>query len=99
MASLLPLHLSVYLTFLIKEMNRIKGTQIKNLITKFYYKDNHLCFQILIHCEDDKTIVYNEYTDYSLYKKEYNKLLEIKSENVNVDLPNTDVQTTNMSFV
>jgi hypothetical protein len=99
MASLLRLHKSVYLTFLIKEMNRIKGTQIKNLITKFYYKDNHLCFQILIHCEDDKTIVYNEYTDYSEYKKEYSKLLETKSENTFVNLPKTGAQSTNMSFV
>ena len=99
MASLLFHLLTVYVTFLIKEMNRIKGTQIKNLITKFYYKDNHLCFQILIHCEDDKTIVYNEYTDYAEYKNEYNKLLETKSEEAFVDLPKTDVQTTNMSFV
>ena len=80
-------------------MNRIKGTQIKNLITKFYYKDNHLCFQILLHCENDKTIVYNEYTDYAEYKKEYNKLLETKSEDAFVDLPNDGVQSSNMSFV
>ena len=80
-------------------MNTIKGTQIKNLITKFYYKDNHLCFQILIHCEGDKTIVYNEYTDYSEYKKEYNKLLEIKSDETSVNLPQTDTETSNMSFV
>ena len=99
MASFLFLPISVYLTFLIKEMNKIKGTQIKNLITKFYYKDNHLCFQILIHCEDDKTIVYNEYTDYAEYKKEYNILLETKSEETFVDLPKTDAQTSNMSFV
>ena len=80
-------------------MNTIKGTHIKNLITKFYYKNNHLCFQILIHCEDNKTIVYNEYTDYDEYKNEYNKLLETKSENASVDLSKTDAQITNMSFV
>ncbi len=80
-------------------MNSIKGTQIKNLITKFYYNDNHLCFQILIQCENDKTIVYNEYTDYSVYKTEYNKLLEMKAENASVDLSKSDAQTTNMSFV
>ena len=99
MASFLRFHISSYLTFLKKEMNSIKGTQIKNLITKFYYNDNHLCFQILIHCEDDKTIVYNEYTDYSVYKEEYNKLLETKAENAAVNLPKTDASTTNMSFV
>ena len=80
-------------------MNTIKGTHIKNLITKFYYKNNHLCFQILIHCKDDKTIIYKEYTDYDEYKNEYNKLLETKSENASVDLSKTDAQTTNMSFV
>lgn len=79
-------------------MDRIKGTQIKNLITKFFYKDNHLCFQILIHHEDDKMIVYNEYTDYSLYKTEYNKLLEIKAQSTVVDLPKTGAQSTNASF-
>ncbi len=80
-------------------MDKLKGTQIKNLITKFYYKDNHLCFQILLHCENDKTVVYNEYTDYDEYKKEYNKLLETKSDNAVVKLPKSDAETSKASFV
>ena len=81
-----------------EEMQRIKGTQIKNLITKFYYKDNHLCFQILIHGEADQTINYREFTDYDEYKQEYNILLKAKSENSVITIPDYKQKETQMNF-
>ena len=74
-------------------------TKVKNLITKFYYRDNHLCFQILIKCEADQTIVYREYTDYNLYKKEYDQLLQAKTNNQMVMVPQSGDVQTHMSFV
>ena len=80
------------------EMQRIKGIQIKNLITKFFYKENHLCFQILIHFGSDETVSYREFSDYATYKNEYNKLLSAKAENTLISIPGNKSKTTNLNF-
>ncbi len=80
-------------------MNTIHSSKIKNLITKFYYKDNHLCFQILLNCENDETRLYKEYEDYDQYKMEYNKLLEVKAANEFVLIEEEAVKETHLSFL
>lgn len=82
-----------------KNMHTIHSTKIKNLVTKFYYRDNHLCFQILLHCEGDETIVFKEFMDYAEYKLEYNRLLGAKSANECIVMPQQVSQNTHMSFV
>jgi len=80
-------------------MNTIHSSKIKNLITKFYYKDNHLCFQILLNCENNETRLYKEYEDYDQYKMEYNKLLDVKAANELVLVEEEAVRETHLSFL
>ena len=49
-----------------------------DLITKFYYKQNHLCFQIILITADKQNIPYKEYTDYNQYKSAFEKLSKMK---------------------
>ena len=60
---------------------------IDQLITKFFYRNNQLFFQILLNT-DNSTTTYGEYTDYSTYKKVYNQLLGCKNSGKQVSLPN-----------
>ena len=76
----------------------ITGTQIKNLITKFYYKNNNLCFQILLLLDQNKSVAYEEYVDYSAYKKAYNELMDIKTKNLSLFLPTVNIETAPLSF-
>ncbi len=76
----------------------IFGSQIKNLITKFYYKNNHLCFQIMLHFNWDKTVPYMEFTDYSEYKKTYASLQTAKSTNQAISMPGSTSKLTNVTF-
>ncbi len=46
---------------------------VEKLLTKFFYKDNFLFFQILVE-NNCGTEVYAEYRDYSEYRAEYHKL-------------------------
>ena len=46
---------------------------VEKLLTKFFYKDNFLFFQILVE-NTGGTEVYAEYRDYSEYRAEYQKL-------------------------
>jgi hypothetical protein len=46
---------------------------VEKLLTKFFYKDNFLFFQILVE-KACGTEVYAEYRDYSEYRAEYQKL-------------------------
>ncbi|NNE29348.1 MAG: hypothetical protein HKN16_06915 [Saprospiraceae bacterium] len=70
-----------------ENVTQINGSEIQNLITKFYYKENNLCFQILLHFGLDRTIPFQEFTDYAEYKKVYNDLLAVKNNDKTLDVP------------
>jgi len=71
-----------------RPVKEIVGEQVKDLITKFFYRDNHLCFQILLHTKTNETIIYGVYADYSEYKKDFNNLQESRSNNQTINLQN-----------
>ena len=75
------------------------SSKIKNLITKFYYKDNHLCFQILLNYDNNETKLYKEYNDYAQYKAEYNRLLDVKASNEYVLVEDKEAKETHLSFM
>lgn len=76
----------------------LNGAQVDNLITKFYYKDNHLCFQILLQCGFENMVAYNEYSDYSEYKTAYNELINVRSNNGTINIPSKKQESTYMSL-
>jgi hypothetical protein len=80
-------------------MQTIHSSKIKNLITKFFYKENHLCFQILLNCENNETRLFKEYTDYAKYKEEYNRLLDAKTANDYILIGEEGVSETHLSFM
>jgi hypothetical protein len=47
--------------------------EIRNLLTKFFYKNNHLHFQILVQKENSLEI-FGEYDDYNQYKNAFDTL-------------------------
>jgi hypothetical protein len=51
----------------------MKTIETKSLLTKFFYKNEHLYFQILVQSESN-TDVYGEYDDYSDYKATFDML-------------------------
>ncbi len=79
-----------------KNKQLLKGADVENLITKFYYKDNHLCFQILLQCGFENMIAYQEYSDYSEYKTAFNQLIDMRSKNEAINIPNSK---TNLSYM
>lgn len=65
----------------------IQGKDIENLITKFYYKNRQLCFQIILNLGLEGKVSYSEYDDYFVYKKKFNELLDAKHQDKNVLVP------------
>lgn len=61
-------------------MQTMRGHQLENIITRFYYKQKELYFQIILQLAGRK-VVYNEYNDYSKYKFQLQQLLNIKKNN------------------
>jgi hypothetical protein len=54
----------------------------KKVLTKYFYKENQLCFQILITLNDKKDIM-GEYSNYSDYRKAFNDfLMRVEAGNV-----------------
>ena len=65
----------------------IKGKDIENLITKFYYKNRQLCFQIILNLGLSGKVSYCEYDDYFAYKEKFNELLDAKNQDKNIQIP------------
>lgn len=65
----------------------IQGKEIENLITKFYYKNRQLCFQIILNLGLSGKISYCEYNDYFVYKQKFNELLDAKHQDKNILVP------------
>ena len=61
-------------------MQTTKGHQLENIITRFYYKQKELYFQIILQLPE-KEVVYNEYKDYVKYKSQLQHILNIKESN------------------
>lgn len=67
----------------------IQGKEIENLITKFYYKNRQLCFQIILNLGFKGKVSYSEYDNYFVYKQKFNELLDAKHQDKNVLVPAT----------
>ena len=78
-----------------EESTTTKARMVEQLITKFFYRNNQLFFQILLNGKDNFTITYGEYTDYTTYKKVYNQLLCCKATNTPVNISENKVEFLN----
>jgi hypothetical protein len=72
----------------------IRGKNIENLITKFYYKNRQLCFQIILNLGLLGKVSYCEYDDYFAYKEKFNELLDAKNKDENIEIPTAVATTT-----
>jgi hypothetical protein len=55
---------------IIKTWQRMETNEMKNLLTKFFYKNDHLCYQIMIKDTTSVNIdVYGEYDDFDDYRR------------------------------
>lgn len=46
----------------------LQTSEISNIITRFYYKDEQLCFLIVLELNNGGTIDYLEFVDYTVYR-------------------------------
>jgi hypothetical protein len=65
----------------------IHGHKVRDLITKFFYRDSHLYFHILLHVDGGETVFFREYTDYAEYKKAFSDLQQARLNNIVISVP------------
>jgi hypothetical protein len=65
----------------------IRGNYVRDLITKFFYRDSHLCFHILLHVDGGETVFFREFTDYAEYKKAFSDLQQARLNNMIIKAP------------
>lgn len=71
---------------------------LQYLVTKFYYKNNQLCFKILVQDESKNKTTQMEYSDYTEYKKAYNQLMDLKSKKKSINTPVIQQESSYMSL-
>ncbi len=65
----------------------LHGGQVKDLITKFYYSNCHLCFQILLQVDGEETIPYQDFSNYGEYKLAITALEQAKGNGTVIKIP------------
>ena len=65
----------------------IHGRSVRDLITKFFYRDSHLCFHILLQVDGGETVFFREFLDYAEYKKAFSDLQQAKLNNMIITVP------------
>ena len=68
-------------------VQRIRSVQVKDLVTKFFYQENQLCFQIFLHLEGGESILFEEFADYGSYKKSMSSLQDAKANGSIIKIP------------
>lgn len=64
---------------MIKKSLTVKSDDIENVITKFYYKGEQLCFQIIFRLESQEIILYEDFDDYVDYRQKLTELMLLKN--------------------
>lgn len=68
-------------------MKQIHGAEVKDLVTKFFYRENQLCFQIILQVDGGERIPYKEFSDYAEYKKAFTELQQQKGNSTMIKFP------------
>ena len=76
-----------------KNYTVISGHQIKDILTRFYYREDQLFFQIVLHFDNHRKIAFKEFTDYTRYKRVIGELQKIKDENLSFRIPETTAKS------
>ena len=70
-------------------MRIIKGHQVEDIYTKFYYVNHNLCYEILISLENglEDGMVFKSFNDYNEYKKAFKKIQLAQINNTEISIP------------
>lgn len=68
-------------------MQQIHGAEVKDVVTRFFYRDNHLCFEIILLVNSGERIPFECFGDYAEYKKAFADLLRKKGSRTVINLP------------
>jgi hypothetical protein len=63
----------------------IWGSEIENVLTRFFFNDKEPCFQIVLQI-DNRDIIYGEFDSYKSYKNIINTLRTAKKDNLKIML-------------
>ena len=70
----------------------IKGRQVKDVITKYFYRGNSLCFQIVLEKVDGKALLFLDCTDYSEYQKALTYLHTSRDNDAMIEIPKKSLE-------
>ncbi len=68
-------------------MQPFTGVDIDDVQTKFFFRENLLCFHVLVKMKSGETVFFQEFKDYSEYINMYNGLLAAKSNGTVITFP------------
>ncbi len=68
-------------------VQQFRGVDIDDVQTKFFFRENLLCFHVLLKMKSGETVFFQEFKDYSEYINMFNGLLSAKSNGTVITFP------------
>ena len=75
----------------------MKKSEFTILLTKFFYKNDHLYFQILLQNEEN-TDIFGEFDDYNEYRETFDRLQRNQSEKISLKVVSDRTLKSETSF-
>jgi len=66
----------------------IKSADVENIITKFYFKEKLLCFQVILNLASQEKILVGEFEDYVEYQQKFKDLIYLKKSGTDIYIKN-----------
>lgn len=73
----------------------VKGEDIKRLVTRFQYRKDEMCFEILLRMNNAVEMVsFLKTTDYGIFRKTFDEIMTARSEKRNLQVsPSSNFQS------
>lgn len=71
---------------MMQQIRVLEGKQIKDIVTRFFYRGDELHFQVLLRLKGGETITLKEVTDYSTYKEMIDALARAREQRLRIHL-------------
>jgi hypothetical protein len=65
----------------------VEGRQVRNLLTRFYYRSSQLYFQLILELKSGDCVLFREFDNYSVFKEAFDNLQTATRSEVSIHIP------------
>ena len=69
------------------DYDTVDGRQVRNLLTRFYYRSSQLYFQLILELQSGDCVLFREFNNYNVFKEAFDKLQDATKSEALIHIP------------